>query len=640
MPDTLRTIGLESAIAWIRTCLAGSPQAVDRPLKTSHPPLEHLVETLGLSPFERDVLILAAAQELDPQISSLCAQVSADPGAAHPTFGLALACLPDAHWSALAPAAPLRRWRLVEVGTGRPLIAAPLRIDERVLHYLLGDSALDERLAVMVEPLEPTAMEQLVPSHAALARLMLAAWSKSAETMPAVMLCGDSADCRPIAAASAAAAGFRAAVLPTYFVPHSAIEVDAFARLWEREVALGGFGVLFIEADDVIVPGDDDAPRSHAVDRLIERLSVPAVVRERERRRVNTRPTIIFEVNHPLPKEQAERWRAAAIGVGYEIGDTDPIVAQFDLSVPAIERLANEAAALATASGPAAYFAAIAWDRSRAYLRASLDGLAERIDSRVGWEDLVLPDEQVMTLHAIAAQLRQRMTVYDRWGFAARSARGLGISALFSGPSGTGKTMAAEVLAGALDLDLYRIDLASAVSKYIGETEKNLRRVFDAAEDSGAILLFDEADALFGKRTEVRDSHDRYANIEVSYLLQQMEAYRGLAILTTNLKSALDTAFLRRLRFVVHFPFPDATQRAEIWRRTFPANAPLGMLDYATLANLTISGGNIRNIGLNAAFLAADDKTPISMAHVLAAARSEYTKLDRHLSAAEVETWS
>jgi len=177
------------------------------------------------------------------------------------------------------------------------------------------------------------------------------------------------------------------------------------------------------------------------------------------------------------------------------------------------------------------------------------------------------------------------------------------------------------------------------VSKYIGETEKNLRRVFDAAEESGAILLFDEADALFGKRSEVKDSHDRYANIEISYLLQRMEAYSGLAILTTNMKSALDTAFLRRLRFVVQFPFPDAAQRAEIWRRVFPAQTPTESLDYVQLARLQVSGGNIRNMALNAAFLAAEANQPVGMRHLLHAAKSEYAKLERPLAEAEIGGW-
>jgi SpoVK/Ycf46/Vps4 family AAA+-type ATPase len=213
------------------------------------------------------------------------------------------------------------------------------------------------------------------------------------------------------------------------------------------------------------------------------------------------------------------------------------------------------------------------------------------------------------------------------------------LSALFAGASGTGKTMAAEVLAAELRLDLYRIDLSQVVSKYIGETEKNLRRVFEAAESGGAILLFDEADALFGKRTEVKDSHDRYANIEISYLLQRMDTYRGLAILTTNMKSVLDTAFLRRIRFVVQFPFPDAAQRAEIWRRIFPAQTPVENLDLNRLARLNVPGGNIRNIALQAAFLAADSGEPVRMFHLLRAARNEYAKLEKPLTEAEVSNW-
>ena len=251
----------------------------------------------------------------------------------------------------------------------------------------------------------------------------------------------------------------------------------------------------------------------------------------------------------------------------------------------------------------------------------------------------MLADAQRETLRQLAAHVRRRLKVNEHWGFATKSARGLGITALFSGPSGTGKTMAAEVLANELRLDLYRIDLSSVVSKYIGETEKNLRRVFEAAEGSGAILLFDEADALFGKRTEVKDSHDRYANIEVSYLLQRMEAYRGLAILTTNLEGALDHAFMRRIRFVVRFPFPGREQRREIWRRVFPAATPLDGLDVDKLARLDVTGGSIHNIGLNAAFLAADADQPVRMGHLAEAARGEYGKLEQPLAELELADW-
>jgi SpoVK/Ycf46/Vps4 family AAA+-type ATPase len=235
--------------------------------------------------------------------------------------------------------------------------------------------------------------------------------------------------------------------------------------------------------------------------------------------------------------------------------------------------------------------------------------------------------------------VRHRLTVYEQWGFGRPGTRGLGISALFAGASGTGKTLAAEVLASNLELDLYRIDLSSVVSKYIGETEKNLRRIFDAADEGGAVLLFDEADALFGKRSEVKDSHDRYANIEVSYLLQRMECFRGLAILTTNLRSAVDTAFLRRIRFSVQFPFPDPGQRAEIWRRSFPPEAPTEGIDIERLSQLNVAGGNIRNIALHAAFLAADDGKSVGMGHLLHAARSEYAKLEKALTEAEIHGW-
>ena len=232
-------------------------------------------------------------------------------------------------------------------------------------------------------------------------------------------------------------------------------------------------------------------------------------------------------------------------------------------------------------------------------------------------------------LQQITEQVRHRSRVYDDWGYRERLSRGLGVTALFSGASGTGKTMAAEIIANALALDLYRIDLSAVVSKYIGETEKNLRRLFDAAESGGAVLFFDEADALFGKRSEVRDSHDRYANIEVNYLLQRMESYRGLAILATNMKGALDDAFMRRLRFVIDFPHPGPAERRAIWERVFPPSMPVAALDLDRLARLDLTGGNIQAIALNAAFLAAAEADAVAMPHILRAARDEYRKLDR-----------
>ena len=261
--------------------------------------------------------------------------------------------------------------------------------------------------------------------------------------------------------------------------------------------------------------------------------------------------------------------------------------------------------------------------------------LAQRLDVKAVWDDLVLPEEQMSLMKAIAGQVRGRHKVYGDWGFASKMNRGFGITALFAGESGTGKTMAAEVIANDLRLNLYRIDLSAVVSKYIGETEKNLRRLFDAAEQGGAILFFDEADALFGKRSEVKDSHDRYANIEINYLLQRMEAFSGLAILATNQKAALDPAFMRRLRFVVNFQFPGPKERKLIWQKSLPEATPKEALDFDRLSRLSVTGGNIHSIALNAAFQAAQSRQPVGMPLLMNAARIEMRKLDKPFNEAE-----
>ncbi|NEO82413.1 MAG: ATP-binding protein [Moorea sp. SIO4G3] len=275
------------------------------------------------------------------------------------------------------------------------------------------------------------------------------------------------------------------------------------------------------------------------------------------------------------------------------------------------------------------------WEGCLEITRPKLETLAQRIEVKAGWQDIVLPEDEMSLLHQIANQVRQRGKVYQEWGFQQRMNRGKGISALFAGESGTGKTMAAEVIANALGLHLYRIDLATVVSKYIGETEKNLRRLFDAAEDGGAILFFDEADALFGKRSEVKDSHDRYANIEINYLLQRLEAYRGLAILATNKKNSIDAAFLRRLRFIVNFPFPGVEQRAKIWKNSFPKETPRESLDWDRLSRFNFTGGNIHSIALNAAFMAAEAGKSVTMEVVLIAARMEFKKFDKLINEAD-----
>lgn len=262
--------------------------------------------------------------------------------------------------------------------------------------------------------------------------------------------------------------------------------------------------------------------------------------------------------------------------------------------------------------------------------RRDLDAHATPIERRPVWEDLVLADDELALLYAIAARLRHRSLVLDTWGFGRSVAPEAGLKILFAGESGTGKTLAAQVIAGALGRDLYRVDLAQTVSKFIGETEKNLAGLFDAAEDSNAVLLFDEADALFGKRSAVSDAHDRYANLEVAYLLQRIETFGGAVVLATNLRHNLDQAFLRRLDFVVDFPLPDRAQRRRLWERLLPSEAPLaGDVDLDALAAHALPGGSIRNCVLHAAFAAAEDGRDIAAAHLDQAVRLEQRKLGR-----------
>jgi ATPase family associated with various cellular activities (AAA) len=605
---------------------------------TPPPALIQLCELFGLSPFERDLLVLCAGSELDSGFAADCAEAQGDTQRAYPTFGLALAVLDGVHWSAITPAATLRFWRLIEVVPNRGVTTAPIRLAERVLHYLTGVPHLEEQLAGIVRPLRYTA--EPIESHRRLAERLVALWSHASE-VPIVQLVGeDTASKQLIAAAACAQLGLALHTVAAHDVPTSPADLGEFLRLWEREARLTHSAML-LNCDGAQMA---DAAREGTLNRFIDVGNSPLIVSSWERRQSLQRQLLTIEVQAPSSEEQRLIWhRALEPALPHLNGRVDTLISHFHLGAPAIDAVCTEAfARQATSEGnlSESTFSTMLWDICREQARPRLDDLAQRIEPAAGWDDLVLPEAQYQTLRDVAAHVRQRTKVYEDWGFAGRGGRGLGISALFAGASGTGKTMAAEVIARELQLDLYRIDLSSVVSKYIGETEKNLRRVFDAAEAGGTILLFDEADALFGKRSEVKDSHDRYANMEVSYLLQRMEAYRGLAVLTTNFKDSVDTAFLRRIRFIVRFPFPDASQRAEIWRRIFPKQVPRAGIDNQKLARLNVAGGNIRNIALNAAFLAAEADEPVTMKHLLSAARSEYVKLERTLTDAEVKGWT
>jgi hypothetical protein len=441
---------------------------------------------------------------------------------------------------------------------------------------------------------------------------------------PVIQLLGTDAASKQLVASHAAdALGLRVYRLPAMLLPQQAVDLETLARLWQREILLLPVA-LYLDALGSEIDSSQAGPASPA-NRLLARVSGVSFLDTRDVWPGLGEDHLPVDVAKPTPDEQQAAWRAA---LGEAAGDSPALLAaHFSVSLAGIQQIARQALAEPTTEERAQHDRL--WDACLAGTRPRLDMLAQRVEPKATWDDIVLPAAETNLLHQIADQVRRRAVVYHAWGFSDKMSRGLGISALLTGDSGTGKTMAAEVIANHLRLNLYRIDLSAVVSKYIGETEKNLRRLFDAAEDGAAILFFDEADALFGKRSEVKDSHDRYANIEINYLLQRMEAYRGLAILATNMRSALDPAFLRRLRFVVHFQFPGAAERRAIWQKAFPRRTPTDGLDFERLARLNLTGGNIQSIALNSAFLAARAGTAVTMPLVLDAARTELRKLDR-----------
>jgi ATPase family associated with various cellular activities (AAA) len=587
--------------------------------------IDRLCHLFGLNSFERNTLLLCAGVDMDSNLAALCGEAQGHATRQYATFGLAMAIFPQPQWSALTTARPLRRFRLVDLSsTGQGFTSTPLRIDERILHYLAGLNVPDARLDSLLHG--RAAPDRIAADHEITAAQAAAVLESYSQNGPLLHLCGDDPNGQEDAATVAALRCARELyVVRGDELPAPGSDLEQFLSLWQREASLIP-AALLIQCQ----PGGYGA----SARRLAERLPGVVFVASGEPLRFD-RPFMRFEVNKPLPLEQKRLWqqvlgrRAAGLN-----GMIDDLSEQFRLSARMIFSTGSIMAAGQDHIAPEEL-----WNACRSLARPKLEDLAQRIVPMAGWDDLVLPESQQQTLKQLAAQVRHRMTVYESWGFSAKGRRGLGVSALFTGESGTGKTLAAEVLAHELGLDLYRIDLSSVVSKYIGETEKNLKQVFDAAEEGGVLLLFDEADALFGKRSEVRDSHDRYANIEVGYLLQRMEAYAGLAILTSNLKSSLDKAFQRRLRFTVNFPFPDVNHREAMWNRVFPPATPTTGLDPKKLAQLNVTGGNIRNIALNAAFLAAASTRSVDMGHVLQAARLEAHKIERPLSDAEVRGW-
>ena len=614
---------------------------------TSDAPLFFIRERFALSDFETRVLLLCAAAELDPAVPDLLRRLQ-DGVLRQPTFALAQRLFPDHAWDTLSENRPLLHWLMVEVRQqdGRPLAQSPLRIDDGLLQYLIGNPAPDALLVAYHIPFPPEARADMLSATQRDAAGSLADHigksSAATGTLPVALLTGPFPLAQQMTAlAIVASSGANPAKLlriPLSLLPTDPRDSEHISRLWAREAILHGLA-LYVEADDAT-----EAQTRALTRRFFLSEKTLYFLASRENTGGIPRATTLLNVLRPAAGEQQEAWFRAASAAGLSLGPADAmcLADQFHLDLPVIFSAVAAAQGQPFENSPAL--------RRHLQLtvrrenRTALDLLAQRIEPRAGMDDLVLPAREKELLRKFIAHVELRRLVFSEWGMGGSSERGQGTAALFSGESGTGKTLAAEVIAGALGHDLYRIDLSAVVDKYIGETEKNLRRIFDAAEVGGVILFFDEADALFGKRSEVKDSHDRYANIQINYLLQRLETYRGPAILATNLGRSMDHAFLRRLRFIVRFPQPGRAERQLIWEKCLaplrddfftPARPVLALrpADYHAIAGANLSGGEIRNAAIAAAFLAATAGRPITRPIVEEAIRDESLKAGRPATA-------
>ncbi len=578
---------------------------------------EEAAGRLGLDALDRSVLALCAAPELDPRYGRLYAYLQDDVTRRLASPRLAADLLSgDGVQSSdvlacFEPGGPLSRRGAIRMPTVEATVTLadrPVKVADRLAAFLLGAGELAG--AASGFRLRRVGAQAAVGREDSAARISLLL---AAQTRFPLIVCG------PDAGAIVA----RAANAPVVLL--GARELDRAEALADARLAAAlAAGLLCIDGLGDLTPADR-ALLLRAIDESRERLVLICGSR-REAAMLSDRATLTVEVPHP---SFGERHRAWTDFTG--VTDTRDVAAKFRLSIEQIEAASEVSLIAARARGVAAPAPADLDLGARQASASRLGELATFLDPGHGWEDLVLPERQLDLLRSISAYLRHRDQVLSEWGYDALVSRSQGLKVLFAGESGTGKTMAAQVLGAMLGLDLFRVDLATIVSKYIGETEKNLERIFTAADGSNAILFFDEADALFGKRSEVSDSHDRYANIEVAYLLQRMEAYPGAVILATNFRRNIDDAFVRRLDFVIDFPFPEANDRRRIWRRVLPQSAPVAAdVDFDFLAErFKLSGGAIRNCSLAAAFRAADEGSEIEMRHLVRAVAQEYGKQGR-----------
>jgi AAA+ superfamily predicted ATPase len=619
---------------------------------------EKLAQLFKLDPFEIDALLICLAPEFDLRYERLYAYLQDDVTKKKPSVDLVLNLLSPslatkmAAQKYFAASAPFSAFRLLQIfddpsHPNSPLISKYLKVDDRIVSYLHGSNDPDIALQSFARIILPQVrLPELVLPGKMRKRLM--GMAKDEETIarnPIFYFQGPyGVGKRAAAEAFCCERGLKVlAVRLDHLLSREGSNFDKLLTLIYREAFLQQAAVYWSEFD--VLLADDKLP---LLDRFLQELEVPKCLIflagnitwepiDAIHHSVFTR--IKFPANSYHDRlELWDRLLARTKLIGADV-DLAAVANKFRFSSGQIRDAAATARNLARWRDPANRKITMRdlYSACRLQSNRKLTTLAQKIKPHYHWDDIVLPNDRLQQLNEVCNYVKHRTRVYNDWGFNRKLSLGKGVNALFAGPSGTGKTMAADIIAGKLELDLYKIDLSTVVSKYIGETEKNLARIFDEAETSNAILFFDEADALFGKRSEIRDAHDRYANIEISYLLQKMEEYEGVVILATNFRKNMDDAFIRRMHFTVEFPFPSEQHRLRIWQKIWPDETPRSPeLDLSFMArNFDIAGGNIRNVALAASFLAADDGQLVTMGHIIHATRREYQKMGKMVTASE-----
>jgi SpoVK/Ycf46/Vps4 family AAA+-type ATPase len=628
--------------------------------------LHTLSELFNLDTFEIDVLLIGLAPELDLKYEKIYSYLQNDVTKKRPAVDLALNMLCPTIAAKLksrayfSPAAPLLKNQLIYLtgneANGYPegqqsLISSFIKVDERIINFLLGFDELDPRIRDFSYLMEAKrSFEALILPEDLKSRLKDSInWHILNRAPLKLLFKGPYGSGKKTAAEAACReAGTDLLIVDSKVLLENHSPENASLVL--REALLQDSALYFEEFNTLLAESEAKTSLKNLVSDL---KTLPKCVflagngffEQKEGLKENLMDGLInhgfLPFSFPNPPYQLRRklWDVCLEG-NYSLAeemdfkeDLNGLASKFRFTGGQIKDAISTAREIAKAKNPASpvLSAETLYEGCKARSNQRLSTLALKINPHYHWEDIVLPKDTLEQLKEVCNFIKHRETVYSEWGFEKKLSYGKGLNVLFSGPSGTGKTMAAEILANEVKLDLYKIDLSSVVSKYIGETEKNLKKIFEEAETSNSILFFDEADAIFGKRSEVKDAHDRYANIETAYLLQKMEEYEGTVILASNFRKNMDESFERRLRVILEFPFPDENGRLNIWKTVFPRDAPIGDdVDYEILASgIKLSGGHIKNIALSAAFYAAEDEGNIRMTHIIQAGRREYQKLGR-----------